>query len=197
MTGSESARPPQPDERTKSILARHMPALRTFVRLNAGPVLRSRETVSDIVQSAVVKLLERPDFAFRSEAQVLVYLYNAALTRIIDKQRYYERACRTGEHAPDHIAAIDERAVSDYNSLRGDSARLSPSQIAANKEELERLQAAFDQLNDEQRSLISMRSVFDLPVEQIAANLGLTIAQTRLRMAKAMARLSALMGGRD
>jgi RNA polymerase sigma factor (sigma-70 family) len=174
-----------------------MPALRTFVRLNAGPVLRSRETVSDIVQSAVVKLLERSDFTFRSEAQLLVYLYNAALTKIIDKQRYYERACRTGEQAPDHIAAIDERAVSDYNSLRGDGGRLSPSQIAAHKEDLERLQVAFDQLDDEQRSLISMRNVFDLPVEQIAANLGLTIAQTRLRMAKAMARLSAIMGGRD
>jgi len=194
MTGSDS--PSTPDERAKSLVERHMPALRTYVRLNAGPLVRSRESVSDIVQSAVIKVLERKDVVFRSEAQLRVYLYTAALNKIIDKQRYWQRAFRSKETEQDHGSAIDERAVRDYNSLRTEGACLSPSQIAAHKEDLERLQAAFDQLDDEQRSLISMRNVFDLPVEQIAANLGLTVSQTRLRMAKAMARLSAVMSGR-
>lgn len=194
MTGHES--PPEPDERAQSIVERHMPALRTYVRLNAGPLVRSRESVSDIVHSAVVKLLERPDVVFRSEAQVRAYLYTAALNKILDKRRYWSRAIRPRADLHDHGSAIDERAVRDYNSLRTEGGRLSPSQIAAHKEDLERLQAAFDQLDDEQRSLISMRNVFDLPIEQIAANLGLTVGRTRLRLSKAMARLSALMGGR-
>ena len=42
-----------PDEASvEELLARHLPGLRAYVRLRAGPLVRAREAESDVVQSA-------------------------------------------------------------------------------------------------------------------------------------------------
>src|SRR5688500_18938106 len=46
------------DERaTEAILAKHLPGLRAYVQLHMNPVLRARESASDLVQSACRELV--------------------------------------------------------------------------------------------------------------------------------------------
>jgi RNA polymerase sigma factor (sigma-70 family) len=61
-------------------------------------------------------------------------------------------------------------------------------------EDLERLQLAFDELDEEDRQILSMRRIFDIPTPEIAAELGLAESTVRWRLATIMAKMSSKMG---
>ena len=59
-----------------ALLERHLPALRVYVRLQAGDFLREQESSSDIVQSVCRELLQDLDaFEYRGEGQFRAWLY--------------------------------------------------------------------------------------------------------------------------
>ena len=68
------------------LLSRHMPGLRAFIRLRAGPVVRARESESDLVQSVcreVLRGIER--FDYQGDAAFKNWLFKAALRKIKKK----------------------------------------------------------------------------------------------------------------
>lgn len=172
------------------LIERHLGVLRTYVRLRAGPLLRSRETIDDIVQSTVRELYEaRADLVYEGDAAFRGYLYTLVTRKIIDKSRRYDAQMRD---------AARERAMSDslwdLPQPGGSRPSRSPDLNAERNDELDRLQSAFDSLSDEDRQLLAMRKVFDMPTREIAAQLSMPESTVRWRLSLILAELASRFG---
>lgn len=173
-----------------ALIERHLAVLRYYVRLRAGPLLRSKEPVSDIVQSALREIVEAsPAFVYTNDAAFRRWIHRIATNKIISKHRYHLAARRN--------AAREENLASrvwDVAQPGDSSPDHSPSKHAVHAEDLERLQIAFDELDEEDRQILSMRRIFDIPTPQIAEELGIAESTVRWRLATIMAKLSSKMG---
>lgn len=173
-----------------ALIERHLAVLRYYVRLRAGPLLRSKEPVSDIVQSALREIVEEGSrFVYTGDAAFRRWIHRIATNKIIAKNRYHLAARRN--------AAREESLASRVWDVaqQGDSSPdHSPSKHAVHVEDLERLQAAFDDLDEEDRQILSMRRIFDIPTAAIAEEVGLAESTVRWRLATIMAKLASRMG---
>src|SRR5882672_1825641 len=69
-----------------TLLERYLPGLNAFVRLRAGPLLRARESTSDLVQSVCREVLEHVDrFQYRSEGLFKQWLFTTAARKVADR----------------------------------------------------------------------------------------------------------------
>lgn len=179
-----------PRDELDHLIARHVSVVRYYVRLRAGPVLRAREPISDIVQSALREILEQSSgFVYTGEAAFRRWIYRIATHKIISKSRYHLATRRD--------AAREEMLASrqwDVAQPGDSSVAGSPSRQVEHAEDLSRLQAAFDELDEEDRQILSMRRIFDLPASQIAEELGIAESTVRWRLATIMAKLASRLG---
>ena len=77
---------------------------------------------------------------------------------------------------------------------------LSQSRIAIAREDVAQFEAAFDQLSDEHREVITLQRLLGLDHEQIAQRMGRSAAASRVLLHRAIARLGRLLAtaqGRD
>ena len=159
------------------MLERYMRPLRTFVRLQAGPLLRAREPLSDVVQSTLREAWEaRGTFEYTSEAAFRGFLYTVAAHKIISKNRYWAAQKRALENE-DSQANLWQLPQSE-----GSSPSKSPSRHLIHEEEVERLREAFAELDAQDQQILSMRRVFDVPASEIAAQLGIAESTVRWRL---------------
>jgi RNA polymerase sigma factor (sigma-70 family) len=173
-----------------ALIERHLSVLRYYVRLRRGPLLRSKEPVSDIVQSALREIIEeRPRFAFTGEDAFRAWIHRIVTNKIISKNRYHQAAMR--DVGREEMLAS---RVWDVRQPGGSSPDHSPSQHAQHAEDLERLQAAFDALPEEDRQILSMRRIFDIPAGKIAEELGIAESTVRWRLSTIMAQLASRLG---
>lgn len=177
-------------EAIAQLLERHLPGLEAYVRLKAGRAVRAHEETRDIVQSVCRELLgglER--FEFRGEGPFRHWLYTAALRKIVARDAYWRAqrrdAGRNVDAEPD--LAGDRAVLGHYGAFA------SPSQVALAREELERIEAAFDRLDEPQRELILLARVAGLSRREIAEQLGKSEEAVRVSLHRALARLSALL----
>ncbi|HEX6810674.1 MAG TPA: sigma-70 family RNA polymerase sigma factor [Planctomycetota bacterium] len=174
----DGSRPPL-DE----LLARHLPALRVFVRLQAGPALRQRESCSDLVQSTCLELVQGLDrVEWRGHDAFRAWLFAAALNKIRERDRYHHAARRDAGREVDDPREIEAA----YGSL------LSPSRVAMGHEKIAQLEAAFDQLSTDHREVIVWCRVVGLSQDEVAARMGRTVDSVRNLLLRALARLAAL-----
>ena len=173
-------------EDLERLVANNLPQLREFVRRRAGARILTRESPSDVVQSACREVLEAADgIRWQGEAAFRSFLYTTTLRKLIDKQRFHaRRKRRMSAEVPLVADELDDPARVD---------RGTPSQCAVRAESLDRLQQELDRLPPEQRDLISMRRLFGLTTEEIAAELGISSGAVRARLSRAIARLAAQM----
>jgi RNA polymerase sigma factor (sigma-70 family) len=172
-------------EEFEELLERHMQPLRTFVRLQAGPLLRAREPLSDVVQSALREAWEsRATFEYTGEAAFRGFLYTIAAHKIISKNRYWAAQKR---------ALDNEEAKSrlwEVPMSEGSSPSKSPSRHLIHEEEVERLREAFCTLTPEDQQILSMRRIFDVPAVEIAKQLGIAESTVRWRLGVIQAELA-------
>ncbi|MGE3174541.1 MAG: RNA polymerase sigma factor [Planctomycetota bacterium] len=174
----------------EALLARFLPELRAFLRLRTGPRLLARETPDDLAQSVCREVLEHAgDFDYRGEQAFKSWLFLTALHKLQDKGRYYAAEKRDAERQRPEASAPDD--CSGYASL------LSPSRVAIGREEVGRLAAAFDQLSDEHREVITLHRILGLDHEQIGRQTGRTAGASRVLLHRALARLGRLLGQAD
>jgi RNA polymerase sigma factor (sigma-70 family) len=185
---------PRPRTLTRSqwreLIERHAPRLRAYVRLQASPSLRAKEPVDDLVQSVVRELLTGgEEFTYAGEAAFKSYMYTVAQHTIVSKRRYHEAAMRGTErevHLSDALWELPER---DRGSIAG-----SPSRCVEHAEDLDRLRAAFAALNEDDRRILTMRRIFDIPAAEIARELGLAESTVRWRLSVILTDLASKMG---
>ncbi len=168
------------------LVARHLASLRHYVRLQTGAFLRAREPVPDIVQSTVRELIESADgFVYSGDIAFRRYLYTLATNKIVSKNRYHQAKRRSPEREA-HLS----RAIWDLPYAADSQLSPSPSRHAERNEDLARLQAAFASLDEDDRQILTMRRIFDIPTAEIVVALGLAESTVRWRLSRILAQLA-------
>jgi RNA polymerase sigma-70 factor (ECF subfamily) len=172
----------------EDVLRAYLPRLQRFVHLRLGPQLRVREDTLDIVQSTVRELLEQERFEWRGEIEFRAWLFQAALNKIREKGRFHD----AGKRSMGREAGL----ASDRQSSLGEAIRdlATPSRVAMAKEELRRLELAFERLTEPQREVLTLARIVGLPHAVIAERLGRSEVAVRQLLVRAMTALGAALG---
>jgi RNA polymerase sigma-70 factor (ECF subfamily) len=175
------------------LLDRHLPSVRAFVRAHMGAQLRARESSSDLVQSVCRELLTHQErFQHPGEHGFEAWLFTTARRKIANRARDLGRDKRDAQR---EIGGLDASAI---DGLGAAYARMSsPSGHALRREEIARLEAAIDQLPDEQKEVLTLAHLAGLSRAEIGAQMGKTEEAVRALLHRAKARLSILMGVDD
>jgi RNA polymerase sigma-70 factor, ECF subfamily len=167
------------------LLARHRPALLTFVEVRLDARLSARFAPSDVVQDAQLEMVRRmDDFLKRRPMPFHLWARKTAYARLIDLRRHHRRARRSVEREarlPDHSSLLLARPL-----LTGGS---SPSQHLQAQELAERVSRAVDRLQEADREILLMRHAEGLSFEEIACMLEIESAAARKRFGRALLRL--------
>lgn len=173
------------------LLVLHLDSLHGFLRLRCGAALRAHESSTDVAQSVCREILAAPaHFEFRGEAAFRRWLFQAAENKVRDRMRYWGRDKRDHDRVA-RTASNDAHALSCYASF------CSPSQEAIAREELSRIESAFDDLDENYREVILLSKVVGLSNEEIAAQINQTPHYTRTILSRGLARLATLLDQRE
>lgn len=165
-----------------TLLEVHLPALRAFLRLKAGPSLLAKESCSDLAQSVCRDVLENADrFRFGGDAEFRKWLFTTAMRKIADRAEHW----RAGKRDPRR-----EKGGLDEQEIQGLAGIYTPSAQAGAREELERVEAAFGKLAPEKQEVILMARLMGLSHKQIAQELDKSEAAVRTMLSRALAELS-------
>lgn len=174
----------------EELLGRYLPELRAFVRLRTGPRILARESPDDLVQSVCREVLsDLSTIEYRGETAFKSWLFMAALRKVRDKGRHYTAEKR--DVAREWAPVDDPQMCSGYASL------MSPSRVAIGREDVVRLERAFDALPEDYREVITLARVLGLPRPEVAERLGKTPGATRTLLHRALARLGRLLREAD
>lgn len=177
------------------LLVRNLPQLEAYLRLQAGPAVRSKESLSDLVQSVCVDVLrDLTRFEFRGEAQFRHWLGKHALHKVINKREYYGAAkrdmaredCRgeAGQGMADSSAAEADSVLRSYGTI------CTPSRVASGREQLRRFESAFDRLSDDCRQAITLHRIIGIGYAEIAASMHRSENAVRNLVHRGLSRLS-------
>ncbi len=170
------------------LLVDYLPHLRAFVRSRVDGALRQRESCSDVVQSVCRELVSRREsFEFRGEAQFRGWLFTSALNKIREKHRFHH-AGRRDVHKEDGIDPLSAAELAlAYASVS------SPASVAAMREDVDRLEKAFDELSDDHREVISLARIAGLPLDEVGQRMGRSPDAVRMLLGRALLALGALL----
>ncbi len=177
----------------EALLHQHLPGLRAYVRLRAGPMLRARESASDLVQSVCRDVLENIDrFRYPGESAFRAWLYATAMRKIADRAEHWTAGKRDVRREAMALDAPpggsdgdrDARLAAVYCSLS------SPSRVAMGRELMDRLESAFEKLPEDYREVIVLSRIVGLSRAEIAERMGRTEASVRNLLSRALAELA-------
>jgi RNA polymerase sigma-70 factor (ECF subfamily) len=171
------------------LLESWLPQIRAYVRLRSGPLLRQRESHSDLVQTVCRQLLEDlGDYRGDGEASFKAWLFTMALRKLAERGRFHGAGRRDPAR---EVPPPDEAAAGPL--LDCYATFCTPSRFAIAREEVERIETAFDALGDEQREVITLACVVGLSHREIAHELGKSEEAVRKLLSRARARLAMLL----
>lgn len=180
-------------EALEALLHRHLPELRAFVRLRAGGLIRARESSSDIVQSVCREVLENVErFRYPSDAAFKQWLFKTALRKLTDRRDFYLAEKRDvlrevpidGAHGGgdgDGLAA--SRLLDTYRRFT------APGHRALVRDEIARVEAAFDELTEDEREVVTLAHLVGLSRAEIAEEMGRTPGAVRVLLHRALAKV--------
>jgi RNA polymerase sigma-70 factor (ECF subfamily) len=164
------------------LLQQHLPALRAFVRLKAGPMLLAKESCSDLAQSVCRDVLENAErFRYGGDAEFRKWLFTTAMRKIADRAEHWQ----AGKRNPAREAAgLAEEEIRGYAGI------YTPSGQAAAREELARVEVGFAALAPEKQEVILMARLMGLSHAEIARELGKSEVAVRSLLSRALAELA-------
>jgi RNA polymerase sigma factor (sigma-70 family) len=168
----------------EALLSAHLPALRGFVRLRLGRALRSKEESLDIVQSICGDALkDLRGFEHRGAGSFRRWLLQRAENKLRARGRFWARERR----ALQSEVPLED---ADLAGLRELAHTFTPLDAATSREELLRLEGAFAELAEPDRTVILLARVAGLDHAAVAAEMGRTVVATRTLLSRALARLA-------
>jgi RNA polymerase sigma-70 factor (ECF subfamily) len=176
------------------LLARHRARLRRMVRLRLDPRLVARVDPSDVVQDALAEAARRLDaYLRRPPLPFYPWLRQIALDRLLDLRRRHLRAGKRSvareepgvPSLPDESAAELAARLIDLGS--------SPSRHLLRQELRQRVRMAVGRLSADDREVLVLRHLEQMPVREVAAVLGVGEGAVRMRLVRALARLRDLL----
>ena len=176
-----------------ALIERHLPALQTFVRLEAGAWLQKKESCADLVQSACREVLaDIGDYRYDSEGGFRHWLFTAALRKIRDRARYWraeKRDVRREAQTPSPAGST----ASDFDLMPLYAGFATPSRGAIERESVERFERVFAALSDDYRDVIVKKVIVGMKYPEIAASYEKDEAAVRKTYSRATARLMRLL----
>lgn len=177
-------------EALDALVRRFLPRIRAYVRLRSGPLLRLRESQSDLVQTVCRQLVEDLDgFRGRDERAFQAWLSQLALHKLTERARYH--AAERRDPAREIAAAEADGLLASYATV------CSPSRDAAAREQVARIERAFDALSEDHREVITLACLLEQQHRDIAERLGRSEEAVRQLLARARARLAMLLAAPD
>ncbi|MCA8978165.1 MAG: sigma-70 family RNA polymerase sigma factor [Planctomycetes bacterium] len=174
------------------LLDQNLPALRAFVRLRTSSKLRQLESHVDLVQSVCREALQaRHGLEYRGDTEFRNWLFTFAKRKLVERDRYWNSGKRDIKRKVDERPAAD--GDRDWNLVDQYATFTTPSMHARSKEELERVEAAFDRLTEEQREVLTLVRVGGLSHADAAAVMGCTEENSRQLLRRALVRLSIIL----
>lgn len=165
----------------------HLSALTAFVRLRMPRDVRQRESSADVVQSVCRRAMESLEEVRAADTDVFkAWLYRVALNVLakkLDRHHAARRDTRLEERAID--AAVHEDAVALSMSRA-----LSPSRHAVTREEVRRIETAFERLTDDHRDVILHVGIAGLSYGETAKLMNRSEDSVRQLIHRARARLA-------
>ncbi len=174
-------------EALEQLLTRMLPDLRAFVRLRAGHLVKRFDHPSDIVQSVCREVLQSAtQFEHPGEGAFRRWLFTTTLRKLMARRDHHVAAGRDAVHAA--LGATDQSQLLEaYGRIA------TPSRHAAVREELERVEAAMGDLEEDERSIIVLARIAQIPREEIARELGIGVGAVRMRLHRALAKLAVIL----
>lgn len=176
------------DERAlESLLVEHLPGLEAYLRVRIGIRLRARESVDDLVQSVCIAVLEDAEnFEVRSEAEFRAWLYKEAFHRMVNKNVYWSREKRdVGREIP-----VDASNRSTAGAIQLLASIGTPSEAAMQREQIEALEGALDELPDDYREAIALHKIAGLSHREVAEAMDRSEGAVRNLVYRGLARLA-------
>jgi RNA polymerase sigma-70 factor, ECF subfamily len=189
----EQARLGDAEART-GLMERHRARLRQMVSLRLDPRLAARVDPSDVVQEAMAAAYPRLDDYLRDPPLPFYpWLRQFAWDRLVDLHRRHLTARRRSVTREE----ISTPGLSSESVLRLSQRLLSrgssPSNRMIQQELRDRLQTALAKLSPNDREVLVMRNLEQMPAVEIAALLGVKEGTVRVRHLRALERLRALL----
>ncbi|MFO0980636.1 MAG: sigma-70 family RNA polymerase sigma factor [Planctomycetota bacterium] len=180
----------EPATSLQGLLRSQLPRLARFLRRQCGPVLRAKESISDLRQSVCRELIERwkrspsPD---RAEGRR--WIFQLARRKIVDRLRYYGAEKRDPAQERGSLPASDSISGARW---AGDEKSPTPSEAAIDKERCDRIERDLARLPDDYREVIRLARQEGLSFAEIGKHLQRSEAAARKLFSRAMARLVSL-----
>jgi RNA polymerase sigma-70 factor (subfamily 1) len=158
------------------LLFEYRPLLRSLADRQAGPESTARGDASDIVQEVLLYVARRmsADFQGSTTAEFEAWLRKVVRSKVIDARRHNHAEQRDVRKA----TSLDESAAGGPQKSYLQDDQTSPSQHAARKEQFERAIAAIPAQN---RDVVRLHLVEQLPLDDIAKKLAIEPEQCALR----------------
>lgn len=185
------------EDPVEDLLIRHLPGLERFLARQAGGWLPAKESRSDLAQSVCRELLERARterFEFQGDAEFKQWLYEAALLKVRNRDRYYRAEKRDWRQERRDRAPAGESGERTLEEAVP-AATSSPSARVMRQEELGRLSESLALLPEADREIVRLAHLEGLSHREIAGRLGITESHSRTRLGRALARLARLCPG--
>lgn len=184
---------PADEEALEALLDEHLPGLRGFVRLRFGEGLRAKESSSDLVQSVCREILtHRSRYRYPGRDGFKRWLYTTALRKISNRAKHYRAQKREAAREVAPAGPADEERLADcYRSIA------TPSEELVAREQVDRIERAFDRLSDAQREVLTLTRLAGLGVAEVAEHVGRTEGAVRTMLSRAQAKLADVLDAGD
>jgi RNA polymerase sigma-70 factor (subfamily 1) len=171
-----------------ALLMQLRPWVRHLALCKLDQRLLDRLDYSDIVQEVHVRALAHfGEFHGNSVEQLLAWLLTVLKNAVKDQRRIH--------HAGKRDVANEQRVRADLLGFLVAHAT-TPSRIAIRNERLARLWEAIQQLPPKQQQVIQLR-LCELPFDEVAQAVGVTVGNARQLWVRAIERLKELLGDED
>jgi RNA polymerase sigma-70 factor, ECF subfamily len=173
-------------ESLSRMFEKHRRRLATLIHFKLSEEARGHSEVEDILQETLLRAFKDLDgFRYQSPGSFVRWLSSIADHVIVDRVRYHSRERRAGEEIPfrsaSNPAGPDPR---DSNT---------PSRVFSQRESVQRLMDALEELPDDYRQVILMAKIEGLPTGEIAERMGRSREGVALLVYRAVKRLGVLL----
>ena len=183
--------PPSKSESAAQILEPYRGYLQLLAEWHLDPRLQSKIDASDVVQQTMQRAhAALADLRDRTPAVLAAWLRQILSSELMDTAKHYRRDRRNVGRERSIAHDIDQSSAGLEAWIIAD--QTSPSLAAARNENLLRLANALLQLPEDQREVVTLKHLKNMPLQQIAADLNRTTASVAGLLRRGLAQLRSI-----
>lgn len=176
-----------------TLFSEYRERLKRLIDFRLDQRLKSRVDTSDVLQESFIELARRyQDYLKQPDLSFFVWARQLTVQTLIDIQRRHfgQKRSPTQEAKLPHYYADDTScSIAQFFCDQ----MISPSRAAIRGEEIQRLHAALDTMDQIDREVLALRHFEQLSNSEVAETLGLSISAASNRYIRAMTRLREIL----